>query len=411
MKKQIYITFCSLLLLMEYGYAQLVNLGDLSISNDTEVSVLENFQNESTGNIINDGSIYFYQNYNNSGQFSYTVGNPNGAVLFVGSNLQEIWSPSMSLFYNVIFNNPTISNAFRLQGSVFIDNEANFLSGILENAEISNSIIFGQNSNYSNVSNLSHIDGNVHKEGNTSFTFPVGGNGHFRPLEISAPDASGDLYAARYFFENSDNLYPHRLSRGTLEFIDTNEYWSLTREQGSSEVLVTLTWNENTTSRQILDAERANLRIVRWDDHQGFWVDEGGVVNESSQSVTTVARISEYGIFALATVKEGAILPGGISVYNLITPDGDGNNDFLRIEGLDAVTDAAVEVFNRNGVKVFETSNYNNTTNVFRGFSDGRATISKGEQLPTGTYFYILNYTYNSQRIKKAGYLYINGKQ
>jgi gliding motility-associated-like protein len=109
-------------------------------------------------------------------------------------------------------------------------------------------------------------------------------------------------------------------------------------------------------------------------------------------------------------VKEDLILPGGIVVYNLLSPDGDGKNDFLRIDGLQAGTDNTVEIFNRYGVKVFGTSNYNETDNVFRGLSDGRATVNRGEQLPTGTYFYILNYTYNSQRIKKAGYLYINGK-
>jgi hypothetical protein len=51
-----------------------------------------------------------------------------------------------------------------------------------------------------------------------------------------------------------------------------------------------------------------------------------------------------------------------------------------------------VEIYNRWGVLVFETTGYNNVTNAFNG-SRGRTTVSQSSGLPTGTYFYILNYT------------------
>jgi hypothetical protein len=42
----------------------------------------------------------------------------------------------------------------------------------------------------------------------------------------------------------------------------------------------------------------------------------------------------------------------------------------------------------------FETKQYDNETRVFKGISEGRVTVDKGRsQLPTGTYFYVLNYT------------------
>ena len=44
--------------------------------------------------------------------------------------------------------------------------------------------------------------------------------------------------------------------------------------------------------------------------------------------------------------------------------------------------------------------------------SEGRVTLSQGEELPVGTYFYIIRiYKYNWQQIvvqEKAGYLYLN---
>jgi hypothetical protein len=46
---------------------------------------------------------------------------------------------------------------------------------------------------------------------------------------------------------------------------------------------------------------------------------------------------------------------------------------------------------------------------VFRGISEGRATVAKGQELPTGTYFYIINYTDKNGVAQKPlqGYLYL----
>ena len=98
-----------------------------------------------------------------------------------------------------------------------------------------------------------------------------------------------------------------------------------------------------------------------------------------------------------------------VIVYNALSPNGDGRNDFLRIDGLEQFESNSIEIFNRNGVRVYETRDYGNDDNIFTGFSDGRITISKSQKLPSGTYFYILIYTDQDGRTtKKQGYLYIN---
>ena len=101
-----------------------------------------------------------------------------------------------------------------------------------------------------------------------------------------------------------------------------------------------------------------------------------------------------------------------IKIWNAVSPNGDAKNDVFYLEGIDCYPNNSVEVYNRWGVKVFETSGYDNINKVFKGYSDGRSTISKNELLPTGTYFYILKYEYNlygnnQQNIEKSGYLYI----
>ncbi len=410
MKHKIYITFCSLLLSLANIHAQLSNEGVLTIETDTEVTSLNDFTNATTGSVLQNGELYIHQNFINNGQFSYLATVNEGTTHFIGTALQQIVSPAMSVFYNIVFDNPTLNTAFQLNGSLYAENEVDFLMGVVQNNVLSNSFIFGRDAIHINTSDASYVSGAVQKEGDTAFDFPVGGNGFYRRLEISAPGDQTDLFSAEYFLENSNTNYPHELSVGIIDLIDTNEYWTLTRESGSSNVVVTLSWDDRTTSPEILNGPSSAIHIVRWDEAGGFWVDEGGIVDEAAQTVTTVTTVTGYGVFALARVKEDLILPGGVVVYNLISPNGDGKNDFLRIEGLNLVNDNTLEVFNRHGVKVFGTRNYNETDNVFRGFSDGRATINRGEQLPTGTYYYILNYTYNSQRVRKAGYLYINSK-
>jgi len=50
------------------------------------------------------------------------------------------------------------------------------------------------------------------------------------------------------------------------------------------------------------------------------------------------------------------------------------------------------------GVKVYETTNYDpngdGSVNVFNGYSQGRVTIGKNSKLPSGTYYYVVNYEY-----------------
>jgi uncharacterized repeat protein (TIGR01451 family)/gliding motility-associated-like protein len=106
---------------------------------------------------------------------------------------------------------------------------------------------------------------------------------------------------------------------------------------------------------------------------------------------------------------EAAVAPTGVIIYNAVSANGDGINDYFKIEGLEHYPDNTVEIYNRWGVKIYETSRYGANDNVFRGISDGRTTVQKGNIVPAGTYFYILRYQTNAEtRIEKSGYLYVN---
>jgi gliding motility-associated-like protein/uncharacterized repeat protein (TIGR01451 family) len=97
-------------------------------------------------------------------------------------------------------------------------------------------------------------------------------------------------------------------------------------------------------------------------------------------------------------------------INNGITPNNDGLNDFLQIDCIENYLDNNIQIFNRWGVLVFERDRYDNNNNAFRGISEGRVTVKKGDLLPTGTYFYILRFfgDENPGESSYSGHLYLN---
>ena len=98
-----------------------------------------------------------------------------------------------------------------------------------------------------------------------------------------------------------------------------------------------------------------------------------------------------------------------IEVFNVITPNGDGVHDVLRIEGLENYPVNTIRIYNRWGVLVYTTNAYNTQGNFFDGTSEGRVTVKADNKLPVGTYFYILDYEDATGNTKSlSGYLYLN---
>ncbi|MFE8425118.1 gliding motility-associated C-terminal domain-containing protein [Tenacibaculum sp. ZH5_bin.1] len=95
-------------------------------------------------------------------------------------------------------------------------------------------------------------------------------------------------------------------------------------------------------------------------------------------------------------------------IFNAVSPDEDGANDFFRINGIENYPNNNLKVFNRWGVLVYQTDAYGINGNLFRGTSEGRTTVSKDQKLPTGTYFYILTrWNSDQEAMTDKGYLYL----
>lgn len=393
-------------------FAQTTNEGKLYVSENTLFSVVEAFDNRETAAFYNDGTTFIYNHLNNNGVFDYFL--ETGTIQFIGAHDQMISGLEPSSLYNALFKNSGTNKQFLLAGSIDINGTANFLNGIIDNSNFGGTLTFGKSANHKNTSDYSFVNGSVHKFGDEAFVFPIGKNSLYRPSAISASALSSLHTESEYFLKNSDEIHRQELRAGGIEKINDTEYWTFTKNDEESALFVTLTYNENTTPPLFLSAaDKELLIIVRWDDDSNMWVNEDGVIDAVNKTITTATK--KDGVFTFGILKEEVLNPGNLVIYNAVTPNGDGINDYFLIDFPQdgSVGNLHVTIFNRWGLKVFESKNYGMNDDVFRGYSQSGKNIDGREQLPTGTYFYILEYELNKNGEKnnhrKAGYLYLSG--
>ncbi|MCG8500634.1 MAG: gliding motility-associated C-terminal domain-containing protein, partial [Firmicutes bacterium] len=87
-------------------------------------------------------------------------------------------------------------------------------------------------------------------------------------------------------------------------------------------------------------------------------------------------------------------------LYEVFTPNGDGQNDTYVIDGIENYPDNRFIVYNRWGNIVYEKKGY---MNEWDGSSNSSIAVGN-KPLPAGTYFYVIEY---SEEKRKTGFIYI----
>lgn len=88
------------------------------------------------------------------------------------------------------------------------------------------------------------------------------------------------------------------------------------------------------------------------------------------------------------------------------SPNNDGINDYFEIPGIEYYEGNSIEIFNRWGICVYRAENYG--ISALPLFWDGKSHASNpfgNEQLPAGTYFYVLDLGNGEKRIAGSVYL------
>jgi gliding motility-associated-like protein len=91
------------------------------------------------------------------------------------------------------------------------------------------------------------------------------------------------------------------------------------------------------------------------------------------------------------------------TIYNFITANNDGYNDFFFIDGIkDIFVNYELLVYNRWGVLIWKG---NNNLDFWKGEVNTRNDYF-GKEVPDGTYFYVLNLNDPEYQAPFVGYLY-----
>lgn len=174
----------------------------------------------------------------------------------------------------------------------------------------------------------------------------------------------------------------------------------------------TITVTDCPTAIEVV-ADETNLAAVTWNEPTftlqcgSLYIDkthESGIpfkpgVTEVKYTASDRAGNSTVCTF-LVTVKPNPLFTEpAIQISKLMTPDGDGYNDFLNIENLENYPDNSVTIVDRWGSVLFEASRYDNKTVVWRGLNKHNVIV------PTGTYFYFVQINYSGKRLKREGFI------
>ena len=172
--------------------------------------------------------------------------------------------------------------------------------------------------------------------------------------------------------------------------------------------------NDLYAGEKVLDHLDKVTVTLNGNDGSGAYIDEQG-----NLIVPQGAPVKEYeftydlcikghpGACKTAKVRVEVIKDKPLTIYNGVSADADGHNDYFKIDGIEYYPKNNLKIFNRWGVLVYEKDGYSNEA-PFDGHSNGRVTISADSKLPQGTYYYILEYEdSDDQSHTEKGWLYL----
>ncbi|MBG6131197.1 gliding motility-associated-like protein [Aquimarina sp. EL_43] len=359
------------------------------------------FHNYGNIQIHDQGEVGFHTDLINDGTFDQNLGlvgfyNPTGNLNVSGDN--------RPIFHNMEID---VVDDLLLDVAVGVTNFQEFINGRVQTPRDRRnvSLDYINDAPYLGENDDRYVDGYSSITGVLDFTFPIGDDFRLRPMRIENQAAVNTARGA-YFFENPNSPNFFSTSFNTDNFsnvlfgVSSFEFWDL---DGDVETRVTLTWDDNSNIPTLVD-ELEDLRVVGWDRNLQQWVSLGNFTASgdlNSGEITSELMIPDNYV-VLTFGSSDIILDGDLEIFTAVSPNGDGVNDTFIIQGIEQFSNNELIIYNRWGVEVYRKKGYDNS---WGGYSEGRATIAQDEQLPVGTYYYILKIEGQKDR---AGYLYIN---
>ncbi|MDO6600682.1 gliding motility-associated C-terminal domain-containing protein, partial [Tenacibaculum sp. 1_MG-2023] len=105
-------------------------------------------------------------------------------------------------------------------------------------------------------------------------------------------------------------------------------------------------------------------------------------------NTTTIIGVDQEDFVNVNNTATAETKPVCLTVYNIFSPNGDGVNDYFKIDCLDKYPNNKLQVYGRWGRLVFKAENYDNK---WTGISNGGSVVGRNKGLPDGTYMYIID--------------------
>ena len=335
--------------------------------------------------IHENGAVGFHLDIVNDGNFDDNL----GLAGFYSEDQRTVSGAFRPVFFDIEVVAP---NDLILEVGIGVTNNANFVLGDVKTPRtfMDINLDFGSDAFYASQTALTKVDGYAAITQKKDFVFPIGDDDRLRPLAFSS-QIEHTMAKSAYFYEdpNAPTAFLSAFDTGSkteiLTAVSTHEFWDLDTDALST---IKLTWDADSNLSSFVDTIE-NLRIAGWHTTNKKWENLGG--NAISGDVDSGVITSDTFVpddysaitFGSSFSKEN------ISLDNyLLTPNGDGINDFLYFEALSlSPENNSLKLYNRWGRLVFEADGYQNN---FNGRATNGLVIAVDNNLPDGVYFYIL---------------------
>jgi gliding motility-associated-like protein len=310
-------------------------------------------------------------------------------------------------YYATLLSNTTngCDNATRLAITVGFENDALYQITSSDNTPcvfqgITYSIANGKSNYVWSVSTTGTItSGGGNADGTVTVSWGNVGTGTVSVTYINTCDETTTKTLNVTVATCSDLTITHTVSNPTPNFGDEVVFTITVNNVGQGTIINTLV-SDLIPSGYTLVSSSTSAGV--YDPLTGFWtiptlnagesetlqirvivLPTGNYLNVATIEISTPLDVDPTNNTASAFVE-----PICLTVYNEFTPNSDGANDLFRIDCIESYPGNELKVYNRYGALVYSKKKYEND---WDGTANVSGVINRGDMLPTGTYFYVID--------------------